>query len=145
MPNPHLPPTLLPAPCAHFWSRRVSSSRQTMWMGKGETTSLSYSAAFWKTKERLLIASLVSYKNQKRHESSVKVLSATSNAKSRNTWLQPIWKSQGNMASQKDVGNSPAAELSGVEYCHLTDKEFKIVLRNSASHRKTQKGNLVKS
>ena len=49
------------------------------------------------------------------------------------------------MASQKEDGNSPAAELNGMEYCDLTDKEFKIVLRISASHRKTQKGNLVKS
>lgn len=37
-------------------------------------------------------------------------------------------KSHSNMVSQKKDDNSSAAELKDMEYCNLTDKEFKIAV-----------------
>lgn len=37
-------------------------------------------------------------------------------------------KNQRNNVSQKEQDNSLAAELKDLEYCHLTNKEFKVAV-----------------
>ena len=74
--NPHLPQLCTDTWCALPHEAAIDSPsrlgafrKQATICGQGETINLSYSAIFWKTKERFPLASLVTGRNQRRHNS----------------------------------------------------------------------------
>lgn len=55
-------------------------------------------------------------------------------------------KNQGNIVSQKENDSSPATELKGVEYCGLTDNDFRIAgMKKCSNLQETSESNSVKS
>lgn len=52
---------------------------------------------------------------------------------------------QGNMVAQKENDNFLKNKLEVMEQCDLNDKKFKIAVRNSTRHKKTQKGSSMSS
>ena len=68
--NPHFPHSEAGSMCAPPSAEvnRVFSEKQTTVLGRGKNTHLSYSATFWKTKERFPANSLASCKNQRGHK-----------------------------------------------------------------------------
>lgn len=69
--NPHFPHSVAGSMCAPPSAEvnRVFSEKQATVLGRGKNTYLSYSATFWKTKERFPANSLAICKNQRGHKS----------------------------------------------------------------------------